>query len=52
MKKLLMVNIFLVILNMLIVSCGEVKASGGYRIEIMFGYTCITNDVSIWCDNQ
>ncbi len=43
--------IMVTILNLLISACGTANANGGYRLEFMFGYDCITNDVSIWCDN-
>ncbi len=45
--------ILLTVLNLLIVSCGKSNASAGfYRMETLYGYPCITNDVSIWCDNN
>lgn len=42
--------ILLTVLNLLIACGGNLKASSGYRLETLFGYTCITNDVSLWCE--
>lgn len=48
--------IFLIFLNVLtlIASCGKllepVEATGGYVQVNLYGYDCITNNVSIWCN--
>lgn len=50
--KNLKVNLILILLVLnLLNSCGTdiAEANGGYRLVNLFGYECITNDVSIWC---
>lgn len=45
--------ICLLLLN-LVTGCGqlleEAKATGNYQLVDLFGYRCITNNVSIWCE--
>lgn len=38
-------------ISFLLISCGTdiAEANGGYRLTNLYGYECITNDVSIWC---
>lgn len=51
-RKIIILAIFTII-NAIIVSCGNnAKAEGGYELQYLFGYKCITNGQSIWCDKN
>jgi hypothetical protein len=52
MKKLNYLLLLSITLLNLLIACGnnQANASGGYRLQNLFGYTCVTNDVSIWCE--
>jgi hypothetical protein len=44
--------ILITVLNLFIAACGRnsAQANAGYYQVTLYGYTCITNNVSIWCD--
>lgn len=53
MKKSIILLVSLTILNLILISCGavfEAEATDSYRLVNLYGYECITNDVSIWCN--
>lgn len=50
MKKLTIVFFILSVLSFA-VSCAQVvQADQGYQLVQLYGYECITNNISIWCN--
>lgn len=52
--KRLMIILTILNLMMFLVSCGQnmetAMADGGWQLQYLFGYECITNGKAIWCN--